>query len=66
MSQAYDPGSFDAFEAAAWTRMVVRGHDADTVRRIREGVERRVDAFREGGGLALPVSAKLGTGRRPA
>jgi hypothetical protein len=46
--------------------MVVRGHDADTVRRVREGVERRVDAYREGGELALPVSAKLGAGRKPA
>lgn len=47
-------------------QMVVQGHDEATVRRIRAGVERRVEPYRDGGGLALPVAAKLGSGRKPA
>jgi len=53
-------------EGGVRLQMLVRGHDAETVRRIRAGVELRVEPYRDGDELALPVSAKLGTGRKPA
>jgi hypothetical protein len=35
------------------------------VRRIREGVQRRLDEYRVDGGFVVPVSATLASGRKP-
>ena len=44
---------------------LVLGQPEETQRRIREAFDRRMEEFREGDGFVLPVSVKLGSGRKP-
>ena len=57
---------WDGFLAGS-LRMAVRitSQDEQTQRRIRAALDRVVEEYRRDGGLELPVSAKLATGRKP-
>jgi SAM-dependent methyltransferase len=46
-------------------RAIVHGQPKDVARRIREGVQRRLEEYRVDGGFAVPVSATLASGRKP-
>jgi SAM-dependent methyltransferase len=46
-------------------RAIVHGQPEDVARRIREGVQRRLDEYRVDGGFAVPASATLASGRKP-
>jgi SAM-dependent methyltransferase len=46
-------------------RAIVHGQPEDVARRIREGVQRRLDEYRVDCGFAVPVSATLASGRKP-
>jgi SAM-dependent methyltransferase len=48
------------------TSALIEGQSADVQRRIREAFGRLVDSYRVDGGLELPVSVKLASGRKPA
>jgi SAM-dependent methyltransferase len=69
---AYDVmvAGFDEFwngmvENGVRLRAIVHGQPEDVARRIREGVQRRLEEYRLDGGLAVPVSATLASGRKP-
>lgn len=57
---------WDGFLAGS-LRMAVRitSQDEETQERIRASLERVVEEYRRDGGLELPVSAKLASGRKP-
>jgi SAM-dependent methyltransferase len=46
-------------------RAIVHGQPEDVARRIREGVQRRLDEYRVDGRFAVPASATLASGRKP-
>jgi SAM-dependent methyltransferase len=69
---AYDVtvADFDEFwngmvENGVRLRAIVHGQPEDVARRIREDVQRRLEDYRVGDGLAIPVSATLASGRKP-
>lgn len=45
-------------------RAIVHGQPGEVARRIREDVQRRLEEYRVDGGLAVPVSATLASGRK--
>ena len=47
------------------TSALIEGQSPEVQRRIRQAFERLVDHYRVGGGLELPVSVKLASGRKP-
>jgi hypothetical protein len=62
--------SVDAFwqamiEGSVRAAAQVIGQSDDIRQRIRDAFERRVAEFDDGDGLALPVSVKIASGRKP-
>ena len=45
---------------------MIKGQDAETQKAIRAAFDRLIQPYATAAGIALPVSFKIGSGRKPA